>query len=56
MRISRVLFSLIAAALVFLTHSPANANPRAVIELFTSQGCSSCPAADKLLAELLADP
>src|SRR5262245_16196412 len=38
------------------TLSVGHAQTRAVIELFTSQGCSSCPAADKLISEFASDP
>src|ERR1700694_1487497 len=53
--ISRWSGALGVCAIVAIIH-PAHADPRAVVELFTSQGCSSCPPADKILGELAKDP
>ena len=57
MNYRHIAFAAAAICTASITPLPASAGePRAVIELFTSQGCSSCPAADKVLGELSRDP
>jgi hypothetical protein len=57
MNTSRIAFTTAfgTAALLAMVTS-AQAETRAVLELFTSQGCSSCPDADRIFGKMAADP
>ncbi len=54
--ISRWSGALGVCAIVAIIRPAVATEPRAVVELFTSQGCSSCPPADKIIGELAKDP
>jgi len=58
---SQILMGLAAAALASTALAGAAragdaGEPKGVVELFTSQGCNSCPPADRLFSELAARP
>jgi hypothetical protein len=54
LRLARLVGALVLVGLA--GPAAAGSAPRAVIELFTSQGCSSCPPADQFLVELAGRP
>ncbi|HZY69131.1 MAG TPA: DUF1223 domain-containing protein [Devosia sp.] len=58
MKLLPFLFAAVVGSLAVAsaTAGEVRVNPKAVVELFTSQGCSSCPEADAKFAELDARP
>lgn len=56
-RVAAVLAAAVAATPTRADEALAGeARPKAVVELFTSQGCANCPPADALLQKMSADP
>ena len=55
-RLTKSLAFIVLAATATAPPARAAEPVRGVVELFTSQGCSSCPPADRYLAELAKDP